>query len=72
MKPMNIVKKYGAVVALLAPGAAMAELPAGIQTGLTSIQTDGLALADMVWPVLLALLGAGILMKLGKRFFNKI
>lgn len=67
-----MIKKIAGVVVGVAPMSAFAALPAGIETGLTAIQTDGLALADLVWTPLLALLGAGILMKLGKRFFNKI
>lgn len=61
----------GTGVALVA-GSANAALPAVIGTELTSLQTDGLALADLVWPVLIALFGAVLLMKLAKRFMSKV
>lgn len=51
---------------------AHAELPAVIGTEFTKVQADGLALADLVWPVLMTIFGAMLLMKLGKRFGNKI
>lgn len=53
-------------------GSAMAALPAAIGTELTTIQTDGLALADLVWPVVIALVGAVVMFKLFKRFASKI
>lgn len=68
-----LLKICGAGV-LMAAGvtSAFAALPASVGTTLTTIQDDGLALADLVWPVLLGLLGAAILMKLAKRFGNKV
>lgn len=51
---------------------ASAALPAAIATELTSVQTDGLALADLVWPVVITLFGAILLMKLFKRFASKV
>lgn len=51
---------------------AKAELPAAIGTELASVQADGLALADLVWPVVIALFGAVLLIKLFKRFGSKI
>jgi predicted acyltransferase len=52
-------------------GLAYAAVPAGVSTALSGIQTDGLAVADLVWPVVLALIGASILFKVVKRFMNK-
>ena len=49
-----------------------AALPAVIGTTLTDIQTDALAAIDLVWPVLLAVLGGFILIKIVKRASNKI
>jgi predicted permease len=68
-----LLKITGAGV-LMAAGvsSAFAALPAIVGATLTGIQEDGLSLADLVWPVLLALLGATILMKLSKRFGNKV
>lgn len=76
MKLINAAKKYGSKVvaagALLVGFGAHAELPAGIATSLTSIQTDGLAMADLVWPIVIVLSGAVILFKLYKRFIGKV
>lgn len=77
---MNFLKKIGALCAsalsalafALAPGVANAALPTGLSAGVTSIQTDGLALADLVWPVVIAITGAVIVFKLFKRFIAKI
>lgn len=62
----------GASFLMAGLSAAHAELPAVIGTEFTKVQADGLALADLVWPVLMAIFGALLLMKLGKRFGNKI
>ena len=51
---------------------AHAALPAVVGTTLTEIQTDALALIDLLWPVILAVMGAFILIKLVKRGGNKI
>lgn len=53
-------------------GLAMAELPAVVGTTLTGLQTDGLALVALVWPVVGAIVGGFILIKLFKRGANKI
>lgn len=70
----NILAVRAAVATgtLIVSGSAMADLPAAIGAALTAVQTDGLALADLVWPVVIALFGATILFKLFKRFGNKI
>jgi len=57
---------------MTASGLANATLPTGIATGLSTIQTDALALFDLAWPVVLAVFGGGILFKLFKRAGNKI
>ena len=49
-----------------------AALPAVIGTTLSDIQTDALAAIDLVWPVLLAVLGGFVLIKIVKRASNKI
>jgi hypothetical protein len=53
-------------------GTANATLPAVVGTTLTAIQTDGLALIDLVWPVVGAVTGGFILFKLFKRGAAKI
>ena len=50
----------------------LAALPAVVGTTLTEIQTDALALIDLIWPVVLAIMGGFILIKLAKRGGNKI
>ena len=75
---MTIAKKLmfkiggGASVLLAGLSAAHAELPAVIGTEFAKVQANGLALADLVWPILLALFGAVLLMKLAKRFGSKV
>lgn len=51
---------------------ASAALPAVAATTLDAIETDGLALIDLVWPVLGSILGGFILIKLFKRGASKI
>jgi hypothetical protein len=60
----------GALLSIFA-GSALADVPAAASTAITAIQTDGLAIADLAWPVLGAILGVSILMKLFKKFMNK-
>lgn len=68
----RIIGALTAMFGVLFAGAASADLPAAISTELATIQADGLALADLVWPVVIALVGAVVLMKLFKRFASKI
>jgi hypothetical protein len=72
----RLMKKlaYGgtAVFGMLAGAAANAALPTGIDTALTAVQTDGLAMADLVWPIVITLFGALVLFKLFKRFGSQI
>jgi hypothetical protein len=79
MKNLNAFTKrrVAQVAALLAAGLitmeqANAALSTAIATTLTGIQTDGLALVDLVWPVVGAITGAFILFKLFKRGSAKI
>ena len=71
---MNLFKKISAGSAVVIAGIASAHaaLPAAIATEFEKVQADGLALADLVWPILLALFGAVLLMKLAKRFGSKV
>lgn len=57
---------------LTVTGLAAAALPAGISSGLSTVQSDGLALIDLIWPVVLALFGGMVLFKLFKRAGSKI
>jgi hypothetical protein len=64
----KMVVAGGAMVA----GSAHAALSTEIGTGLTAIQTDALALVDLVWPVVVAITGAFIIFKLFKRGVSKV
>jgi len=57
---------------LLGITSANAALPAIVGTTMTGIQTDGLALIDLIWPVVGAITGGFILFKLFKRGSSKI
>ena len=76
MKIMSIARKYGSKIiagsALLIGATANAALPDGVSVGFTQVQTDGLAMADLAWPVVIALTVAVILFKLYKRFIGKV
>lgn len=75
---MSIKQKSLAVLGTAAVGAltlasnANAALSTEIGTGLTGIQTDALALVDLVWPVVVAVTSAFIIFKLFKRGVSKV
>lgn len=63
----------GSVLGMLGlVGTASAELPAVVGTTLSGIQEDAMAAIDLVWPIMLAVFGGLLLMKLVKRAANKI
>lgn len=66
------VRSGGAALAVAVSSASHAALPTGIGTGITGIQTDMLALVDLVWPAVIAGVAAVVILKLFKRFANKI
>lgn len=76
MKNFKRNLKYFAVAVpvLLATNAAHAviAIPASFDTTLGEIQDAGMSLADKVWPYMLGILGAFILLRLAKKFGNKI
>lgn len=51
---------------------AHAALPLVVGTTITGIQTDGQAIFDLVFPVVGLFLGLSIILKLFKRFSNKV
>ncbi|MDP3671718.1 MAG: hypothetical protein Q8R69_18755 [Telluria sp.] len=75
---MNFNKKAVAVVAvgsgLLAGlvGSANAAIDASVGTAFTALQTDATSLSAIVVPIVVAVLGLVIVIKLIKRFGNKI
>ncbi len=76
MKFFKQARKYAgtalATSAMVVGFNAHAVLPAGVATGFTQIQTEGLEMADLAWPVVIALTVALILFKLYKRFVGKV
>ncbi len=79
MKKLNAFQKrrVAQIASLVAAGLmtmeqANAALSAAIGSTLTAIEADGLALVDLVWPVVGAITGAFILFKLFKRGSAKI
>lgn len=64
-------KRLGVVLGL-SPVAAMAALPTGVDTAFTAVQTDAAAVLAIAAPVVLAVLGMSLVIKLIKRFGNKI
>jgi hypothetical protein len=58
-------------IASTVAGTASAALPAGVATAFTSLETDGLALIDLAWPVVTALTVGFIIIGLFKKAANK-
>jgi hypothetical protein len=68
---VSIQTAVGAAV-LTGSVAAHAALPASVGTTVTAIQTDGQDIFDLVFPVVGTFLGLSIVIKLFKRFGNKV
>lgn len=51
---------------------AHAALPAGVATTVTAVQTDGQAIFDLVFPVIAAFVGLGVVISLFKRWIRKV
>jgi len=51
---------------------AQAAIPAIVGTTLATVQTDGLAMVDLIWPVVVTFFGAIFLIKMFKRSASKI
>lgn len=67
-------RKVGLAGAALASmvGQAMAALPESVATSISAIQTDGTAIFNLIFPVVAAFLGLAVVIKLFKRFTNKV
>jgi hypothetical protein len=61
-----------AAVSMVAVSNANAAIDAGVSTAFTALQTDATSLSAIVVPIVVAVLGLGIVIKLIKRFGNKI
>jgi len=73
---INLTRSTAAAVvvtgAALYSAASQAALSSEISTGLTSIQTDALALVDLMWPVVIAISVAFLMFKIYKRGVSKL
>jgi len=69
-KLVQVTLASGAVV-LMTMAEAQAALNAGVATGFTALQTDALALIDLVWPVAIAVTVAFIILGLFKKAAGK-
>ncbi len=69
-KSRNIALAAGGL-SVVAVAPANAALNAGVATAFTALQTDGLALVDLAWPVVTALTVAFIIIGLFKKAANK-
>ncbi|MGE4292659.1 MAG: major coat protein [Desulfovibrio sp.] len=63
---------FASVLAAASVSSAMADVPPALTAAMTGIQTDAGAIRDLVLPVVIAILGMTIGIKLVKRFANKI
>jgi hypothetical protein len=72
---MNIKTRllaFVTVVSAAASGPAFAELPTGATTAFTAVQADALALIDLAWPAVIAVVTGFIILKLFKKAANKV
>lgn len=71
MKKISLI--FASIAALFAGFTlpAQAALNAGVAAGFTGLQTDALALVDLVWPVVIAVTVAFIILGLFKKAANK-
>lgn len=71
---MRKITAFILLIALMAVGAiapAEAALNAGVSTAFSTLQTDGLALIDLAWPVVTAVTVAFIMIRLFKKAASK-
>lgn len=66
-------KKTAAIAGLMVvAGSAHAELPAGVTTAISGLQTDALAMQGIVWTAVIALTGGWVLMRIFRKGANKV
>mgnify|MGYP000558731832 CR=1 FL=1 len=68
----NIVKTLSSAAAMLWGASASAALSTEVGTAITGLQTDALALVDLLWPMVAAVTVAFVIFKLFKRGIAKI
>ena len=72
---MNIKTRllaFVTVVSAAASGSAVAALPTGATTAFDEVKTDALALIDLAWPAVIAVVTGFIILKLFKKAANKV
>lgn len=72
MKQLQMLKAALLAVMLTLSGLAAAALPPEVATSMTSVQTDAGNLFALAFPVIAAVVGLTIVVKLFKRFINKV
>ena len=65
-------KVTGVVLGTLVAGSAVAAVPAGVDTAFTAVGADAATVAGYAVPIVLSVLGLTLVIKLIKRFGNKI
>lgn len=63
---------YGVLFSLFLSVSAHAALPAGLETALTALQADAVLVAGAFTPIIIAVLALFVVIKLMKRFGNRI
>jgi hypothetical protein len=71
MKKLTLVASSFIALALASIGSAEAALNAGVSTAFTNLQSDALALIDLIWPVVTAVTVGFIIIGLFKKGANK-
>lgn len=72
VKFSKLVAVSGAVAAMVVTAAANATIDASVGTALTAVQADATSLSALVVPIVVGVMGLSIVIKLIKRFGNKI
>lgn len=72
MLKKNLLRLVLAAVLAMLAVSAQAALPPAVATTVTAIQADGQAVFDLVFPVVGVFLGLALVIKLFKRFANKV
>lgn len=69
----NAGKKVGAGLALIVfgMGSALAELPTEVTAAFTAVKTDGASMIALGWPVVTAVVGGLLLIKLFKKVASR-
>lgn len=71
-KKFKVALATGAALAVAAVAPAHAAIDASVDAAFTALQADATELSGIVVPIVVAIMGLGIVIKLIKRFGNKI